>query len=323
MEASSSSNLEGLSDIGLRRGIDMRPTLLRVLTDLYVQKLTHTPEEERHYTELALRLLNSVDVPTRVSIAARLVRHLSPPNRVIQKLATDLPEVAAALRRDRPGQGGGAALAAPQNTPAEPIAGAAPVAVSPEIAGELNELFFAANAEERRLILLNLHVVAPGAAGLARLVDDPAAGASLEAAALARKHDDFVRTLAGSLRISREQAQRIARDELGEPIVVAAKVLHIPRQLLYRILLFINTAVGHSVERVHTLATLYDEMTPHAARDMLSIWQAVESDKRLHAATTRRSLAADGSAGMLGARSATPMPRPLAAPKPAPQRQSS
>jgi len=34
---------------------------VRVLTDLYVQKPTHTSEEERQYTELVLRLIDSVD----------------------------------------------------------------------------------------------------------------------------------------------------------------------------------------------------------------------------------------------------------------------
>ena len=45
--------------------------------------------------------------------------------------------------------------------------------------------------------------------------------------------------------------------------------------MLYRILLFINTAVGHSVERVHALAQLYDEITLHVAQDMVAIWQAL------------------------------------------------
>src|SRR5271155_4439331 len=92
------SNLDNLTGLGLRRGVDMRPTLLRVLTDLYVQKLTHTPDEQRHYTELALRLLDAVDVATRASVASRLARHLSPPLRGIQQLAADLPEVAAPVR---------------------------------------------------------------------------------------------------------------------------------------------------------------------------------------------------------------------------------
>ena len=71
MKTPTLSSLNGLADIGLRSGVDMRPTLIRVLTDLYVQKLTHTADEERHYTELALRLLDGVDVPTRATIAAR------------------------------------------------------------------------------------------------------------------------------------------------------------------------------------------------------------------------------------------------------------
>jgi hypothetical protein len=316
MEASSLANLEGLNDLGLRRGIDVRPTLLRVLTDLYVQKLTHTPEEERHYTELALRLLDSVDVPTRAAVAARLARHLSPPDRIIQKLTADLPEVAAALRRLRPAESGGAAVAQKQDVPASsaPVTGtlsriaskprAAPDGISPDIASELNELFFAASAEERRLILLNLHVVAPSSAGRSRVADDPAAGPALEAAALGRRREDFVSTLTRSLRISREQAQRIARDESGEPFLVAAKMLNIPRQLLYRILLFVNTAVGHSVERVHALATLYDEMTPQAAQDLVSVWQALESGRSHRAVATRRPFAADGAAGARSARAA-------------------
>src|SRR5208282_885908 len=98
MESSSLSSLDNLTHLGLRGGVDMRPTLLRVLTDLYVQKLTHTPDEERHYTELALRLLDAVDVATRVAVAGRLARHFAPPLRVIQHLAADLPDVATSVR---------------------------------------------------------------------------------------------------------------------------------------------------------------------------------------------------------------------------------
>src|ERR1700739_1400360 len=102
METPRLSSLQGFTEIGLRGGVDMRPTLLRVLTDLYVQKLTHTSDEDLHYTELALRLLESVDVPTRVAVATRLAHHLSPPARVMQKLAADLPEVSAPLNALRP-----------------------------------------------------------------------------------------------------------------------------------------------------------------------------------------------------------------------------
>ena len=284
MEAPNLRSLEGLTCAGLRGGVDMRPTLLRVLTDLYVQKLTHTADEDHYYTELAVRLLDSVDVATRVAVATRIGHHLAPPRRVIDRLAGDLPEVRAALLQHA------AAAMARTAVKAEPKASSAAAAkpaslaqnietarasIATDIAGELNELFFAANADARRLILLNLHIVAALPAASQNITRDSAVGRRLEAAALARRREEFVQVLAHSLRISRQQAQRVAADELGEPIVVAAKALAIPRETLYRILLFVNTAVGHSVERVHTLATLYDEMTAHAAHDLVGTWQAL------------------------------------------------
>ena len=54
-------NLDGLTELANRDGVDIKPTLLRVVTDLYVQKPVHSAEEERHYTELAVRLIDQVD----------------------------------------------------------------------------------------------------------------------------------------------------------------------------------------------------------------------------------------------------------------------
>ena len=98
MEIASLAGLDRLADLGLRSGADMRPTLLRILTDLYVQKFRHTPEEERHYTELALRLLDAVEVGTRAAVAGKLAHHLSPPLPVLQHLSRDVAEVAEPLR---------------------------------------------------------------------------------------------------------------------------------------------------------------------------------------------------------------------------------
>jgi hypothetical protein len=290
------SLFDGLAEIELRGGVDMRPTLIRVLTDLYVQKLSHTPDEERHYTELALRLLDAVDVPTRAAIAARLAHHLSPPKRVVQYLVNDLAEIAAPLRSHavlreppvQPAQQETAMPAIEPAAPAEPERGDAdenavadwPRMIDQEIAGELNELFFAAPEDERRLILLNLHVVAPLPPGRVTIARDAAVGQRLEAAALGNYREDLVKQLAHALHIPREQAKRIARDDLGEPITVAIKALGIPREVVYRILMFSNPTVGHSVERVHALATLYDEMTLPAAEGMVAIWQALHKDER-------------------------------------------
>jgi uncharacterized protein (DUF2336 family) len=312
MEMPNLRGLEGLTDIGLRGGVDMRPTLLRVLTDLYVQKLTHTAEEDRHYAELALRLLDSVDVAARVAVATRLANHLSPPRRVIERLAADLPEVASALRQRVPGESAAkpaarvAKIGTASNGAAlhQKNAKTAPATLAADVAGELNELFFAATAEERRLILLNLHIVAalPPAPSVMR---DPTIGRRLEAAALARKREEFAQVLAQSLRISRQQARRIAGDGLGEPIVVAAKALAVPREPLYRILLFVNTAVGHSVERVHALATLYDEINLQAAEDLVGIWRALNVERGAVAGSQRGRSASTAR----GAAVAAPMHR--------------
>jgi hypothetical protein len=285
MEPPSLSSLQGFTKIGLRGGVDMRPTLLRVLTDLYVQKLTHTPDEDRHYTELALRLLESVDMPTRAAVANRLAHHLSPPEQVVQKLAADLPEVASLVRSIRPPRTPSAIVGAKREFTITAIGDhSADRARRPssrgktdvDLSGELNELFFAADAQERRLILLNLHIVAPAPAGRPDIAHDPTLGRRLEAAVLARKREEFARELSRGLVISREQARRIAGDDLGEPIVVAAKALGVSRDQFHRILLFVNTAIGHSVERVHALAALYEEMHLQAALDLVEVWQALD-----------------------------------------------
>ena len=268
----------------------MRSALLRVLTDLYVQKPAHTPDEERHYTELALRLIDSVDATTRAAVAAQLGKHLSPPREVIERLAQDLLGVigtqSSPSRPDASVIAASPAVYFPDQANKENLEATATqavtespsktsVATGASVAGELNEMFFAANAYERRLILLNLDVVVPLAAERPYIAGDPSVGQRLEAAALARKRQDFVHGIAQALKISRGQARRIVDDELGEPIVIAAKALGIRRDRLYRILLFVNTAVGHSVERVSVLAQLYDEITCHVAQDLVAIWQAV------------------------------------------------
>jgi len=328
METQSLLGLDGLSELG-RRSVVMRPILLQVLTDLYVQRLQHTPDEERHYTALALRLLEVVDVPTRAAVATRLSRHASPPPRVLQYLLGDVPEVASVLRSHPLLQPAAAAAAAPPHaaTPAPVACGpdegyrstASSHAIDSATADELSEQFFAANANERRLILLNLDVVAPVAAELVGMARDPSVGRRLEAAALARNREDFAQHLAAALQIPRELARRIARDDLGEPVAVAGKALGLRRDVLYRILMFVNPAVGHSVERVHALAALYDEMSATAAAGMVAIWQARQSGER--AGAQYQPVTWDGTRSR--ARPATAAQRAPAAPRPSERRGAS
>ncbi len=319
METSSLRSLEGLTNVG-SSGTDMRSDLLRVLTDLYVQKLTHTPDEERHYTELALRLIESVDAPTRATVSAQLTKHLSPPREVIQRLERGVSEISAVVwspplaearssthaisetpfaqtgrMHGREGDAVPAASAATFPATTSPFGATEEPPMGSDVANELNEIFFAASASERRLILLNLDVAAPLTAGRPRIARDQSVAQKLEVAALARRREDFVQELAQSLFISREQARRITDDRLGEPIMIAAKALSLSRDRLYRILLFINAAVSHSVERVHALAQLYDDITLTAARDMIAIWQALRAAQPRTA--VHRPLLADDRSG--------------------------
>ena len=45
-------HLDGLVDLACRDGVDIRPTLLRVLTDLYVQKRSHSADEFIYVEEI-------------------------------------------------------------------------------------------------------------------------------------------------------------------------------------------------------------------------------------------------------------------------------
>ncbi len=139
-------------------------------------------------------------------------------------------------------------------------------------AHELIELFFTASAEERRLILVNLDVAAvpapehapPPAEALIR---------RLESTALQRNVSEFVRMLERGLNVSRQLATRVAHDPSGEGLVVAAKALGMKADVLQRILLFLNPAIGQSVERVFELAQLYEDITAGAAAYMVAIWR--------------------------------------------------
>ena len=165
--------LDGLLDLACRDGVDIRPTLLRVLTDLYVQKPTHSAEEEAQYVELALGLIEAVDAPTRAAAIASLSAYPGAPAIVLRKLTgSQSPD------------GGDDTVSTDTKT------------------GDLVEVFFAAGAEERRLILINLDV------GAVTAPRRPAAASSevirrLEAAALQRNAGEFSRMLERALGISR------------------------------------------------------------------------------------------------------------------------
>ncbi len=234
--------LDSLVDLACRDGVDIRPTLLRVLTDLYVQKPLHSAEEETQYVELALGLIDAVDDETRGAVTAILSTYPAAPRAVLLKLTGATPSTADDQTR-----------AEIENN-------------------ELIDLFFFASPQERRLILANLDVTATGASRR------PIPIASelirrLENAALQRNAGEYSRILERALGISRKLADRIVHDNSGEPIVVAAKALGIKAAVFQRILLFLNPVIGQSVQRVYELTSLFDEINPATAERMLAIWR--------------------------------------------------
>ena len=255
---SHTSPIDSLVDLACRDGVDVRPTLLRVITDLYVQKPTHSDDETTQYTELALGLIDAVDEATRAVVAATLSHYPAAPEAVVSRLKS-----AAAAPRP--------SIVLPPVTFGEDIRPPQPIAKrAADPADDLIEVFFTASRDERRLILLNLDVVAGDAHAL---TVSPDVIVQLEIAALKRQQADFARLLAAVLRIRRDLADRIAQDPSGEPIVIVAKALGIEAAVLQRILLCLNPAIGMSVERVFDLAVLYDEISVAAAAHMVSIWR--------------------------------------------------
>jgi len=245
-------NLLGLLELGRRSDVDIQPTLLRVTTDLYIQKPKHSTEEEQHFTELALRLIEVVDANTRAIVKERLASYPTAPVAVLQRLSR---ERSLANESDV--------------TRTAATAGAGSVT-----AAELTELFLSASADDRRLILLNLPFASlrpatPIPASIAR-----EATWRLEAAALDHQIDSVALEFERTLAIPHTLARRLIEDISGEPLVVAAVVLAMPAQVLQRIVLCLNPHVSQSVQRVYDLAALHQEIAPEAALRLLAIWQA-------------------------------------------------
>jgi hypothetical protein len=298
VDPSKTSSLDGLVALSRRDGVDIKPTLLRVLSDLYVHKPAHTNDEERQFVELTLRLLDAADVPARMAMAKTLAPYAGAPLPLLRRLARDVIEVAEPVLRHSPGldnnelravveemglshaklvaarfvepeageDSGATEEPAFAETP-QPQAHRAP----PAAASELSELFFAANATDRREILLNIEFapIAPPRPPL----EASETVRRLERAALQHHVEEVIRGLERSLGLASDQARRIVGDASGEALIVAAKTLNMPSAVLQRILLFVSPVVSQSVERIYELMRLYDEITPEAASRLLTIWQ--------------------------------------------------
>ena len=254
------SKFEDFAGLVRHNGADMKPMLLRVLTDFYVQKPTHTALEDKHFTELALRLIDDVDAESRATAARRLKDHGAAPQAVMERLealarpesdtATPLPENVFATRTEPAG-----------------ISDADRAA-----AARFSDMFFAADSDGRKAILQQLETGAAISSPLTS-ADAAATVARLDAAALKGRPFEFVREIEQTLGVPRIYSEKIVTDASGEPMLIVAKALSMPNDVLQRILLLVNPAIGMSVRRVFDLAALYDNLSQQSALRLIVLWR--------------------------------------------------
>src|SRR4051812_26487760 len=225
---------DGLMTLSRREGVDIRPTLLRVLTDLYVQASAHSADEERQFVELTSRLIDQVDDATRSAVRARLAVYPATPLEIMNKLG---------LRRPLPGQAVPVAPAIP-SAPSEAPAARVPtqaqlrmassLAMRPNDAAEISDMFFAANASERALILHNLNETPLKASARIPAARAKRAIETLEMAAFAEDIDSFALEIGEALILPARIATQVVTDPGGEPLACAARALDMPSAAFQR-----------------------------------------------------------------------------------------
>ena len=264
---------DGLMTLSRREGVDIRPTLLRVLTDLYVQASAHSGDEERQFVELASRLIEEVDDATRAAVRARLAIYPATPAEILSKLG---------LRRSSPNQimpvASAIATPAPEAPPVKPpteaqLRMASNLSMRPNDAAEISDMFFAASASERALILHNLNETQLKAS--ARIPAARAARAieTLEMAAFAEDTENFALELGEALILTARIAAQVVNDPGGEPLACAVRALDMPSAVFQRVLMFLNPEFGSSVHNVYRLSRLYDRLSERSALVMLAAWR--------------------------------------------------
>jgi hypothetical protein len=250
---------DGLMTLSRREGVDIRPTLLRVLTDLYVQASAHSFDEQRQFVELTSRLIDQVDDATRAAVRARLAIYPGAPVEVLTKLGLrpaqpDRPVPLAAELPSTP-----PAAEAPENPPTDVERRlASHLSMQPKDASEIYDLFFRATKAAPRI----------PEARAARAVE------TLEMAAFVADVENFVIELGESLILPSRVAIHIVDDASGEPLACAAKALNMPSYVFQRVLLFLKPEIGTSVHTVYRLSRLYDCLSERAALVMLAAWRA-------------------------------------------------
>jgi hypothetical protein len=264
---------DGLMTLSRREGVDIRPTLLRVLTDLYVQASAHSGDEERQFVELTSRLIEEVDDATRAAVRARLAIYPGTPVEVLRKLG---------LKRSNPDQHVPLAPEIPAAPPAPAplktlseaqLRMASNLSMQPKDAAEINDMFSRASSSERALILHDLQDTPLRASARIPAARARRAIETLEMAAFAADLENFTLELGEALILPWRVAMQVANDPGGEPLACAAKALDMPSPVFQRVLLFLKPEFGSSVNTVYRLSRLYDRLSERSALIMLAAWR--------------------------------------------------
>jgi Uncharacterised protein conserved in bacteria (DUF2336) len=264
---------DGLMTLSRREGVDIRPTLLRVLTDLYVQANAHSADEERQFVELTSRLIDEVDDATRAAVRARLAIYPGTPEAVLRRLgltpasADRLLPLASEIPTSPP-------VAPPAKAPTEAqLRMQSNLSMQPKDAAEINDMFSRASASERAQILHNLRETPLRAA--ARIPDARAKRSveALEMAAFSADIENFTLELGETLILTWRVAAAVVNDAGGEPLACAARALDMPSPVFQRVLLFLKPDIGTSVHAVYRLSRLYDRLSERSALIMLAAWR--------------------------------------------------
>ena len=263
---------DGLMTLSRREGVDIRPTLLRVLTDLYVQANTHSGDEERQFVELTSRLIDQVDDATRAAVRARLAIYPGTPIEVLKRLG---------LKPQNPDQRvpvapaiAAAATEPPVKAPTEAqMRLASSLSMQPKDAAEINDMFSRASASERALILHDIQHTPLKASARIPLARARRAIETLEMAAFATDVENFTLELGETLILPWRVATQVVNDPGGEPLACAVRALDMPSPVFQRVLLFLNPEFGSSVHYVYRLSRLYDQLSERSALIMLAAWR--------------------------------------------------
>ena len=263
---------DGLMTLSRREGVDIRPTLLRVLTDLYVQTSVHSGDEERQFVELTSRLIDQVDDATRAAVRARLSIYPSTPAVIMNKLG---------LQPARPDRRVPLAVSIPEPVAVAPLARAltdaqlrmaSSLPMQPKDAAEISDMFFGASASERAQILHNLAETPLKASARIPFARAQRAIETLEMAAVASDMENLTLELGETLILPARIAAQVVSDPGGEPLACAAKALDMPSDAFQRILIFLPV-FGSSVNSVYRLSRLYDRLSERSALIMLAAWR--------------------------------------------------